>query len=107
MTKKFLNHDNISREEMFLAVLADNNSERFFTKYHRSLTNFPKSFFDFVGKTEDYESGIDILSGLMGKELKNFNVNVSVNKSSPPTIPSSLLSYFDKEYKIYDNLTSG
>ena len=107
LTKKFLNHDNISREEMFLEVLADKNSERFFTRYHKSLANFPKSFFDFVGKTEDYENGIAILSGLMDKELKNFNVNVSVNKSSPPTIPSSLLSYFDKEFKIYDKLTQG
>ena len=107
INKKFLNPNALSREEMFLSILADEKSKLFFTKYHASLSNFSKSYFDFIGNTEEYERDLNRLSGLMNKELKNFQVNLSSNHAPPPAIPTKLLSYFDQEYRVFNALTSG
>lgn len=105
--QKFKDQPDLSREEMFLSVLADNKSKRFFTKYDSSLKNFPKSFFNFIGNTEEYGQGLNRLSDMMNKELKNHQSNVSINKTPPPNIPPALLNYFDKDYIIYDKFISG
>jgi len=104
--QNFLDKGILSREEIFVSMLADSQSKEYFTKYHISLKDFPKTFFHFVGKTEDYDEGIKKLSELMDKDLQSRHLNTSKNNNPAPNIPLKLLGYFDNEYTIYDRLTS-
>lgn len=104
--QNFLDKGILSREDIFISMLSDSQSNKYFTKYHSILNDFPKTFFHFIGKTEDYDQSIKRLSDLMNKELQISYLNKSKNNNPTPNIPPNLLGYFDKEYIIYDRLTS-
>ncbi|NVK56712.1 MAG: hypothetical protein HWE26_13985 [Alteromonadaceae bacterium] len=99
---KFIDKGISDREEIFLSLLSDKESKKFFHAYSLFFKTVGKDFFHFVGNSNDYDDELKRLSNLMGIRLTQNYLNESKVKRKAPEVPRALHKYFDDEYKVYN-----
>ncbi|RUO45181.1 sulfotransferase family 2 domain-containing protein [Idiomarina aquatica] len=103
---QFLDQGLSDREEIFRAMIKNEQSARFFNIYQRDYQGFNNKFFFFVGCTERYNDDLQRLAEMMQKPLASEQLNPSKNKQPVPDLSDKERAYFSEEYRIYERLIS-
>lgn len=98
--KAYLSKKQWDKNDLFLALLNDPEFDRvrlYFSKYNKHIE---PDFFDFVGKSEDYENELNRLGDLLNKEFSVQKANKNPNREALKTPRETLYPYFKSQYQF-------
>ena len=100
--EKYIKTGEETPEELFDKLVKDPDFSDIRLMYQSFMKNVSVQHFHFVGQAEFFNSELERLGQLLGKELKSREANVNTNHKTMPFNPKDYYSLFESDYEFLE-----